>query len=474
MSPRIRRQVRPLIALSVLVVLSTAVAGYILSNQRLRFPLLEPAAFQLLAELSTAQAVMPGQGQTVRVSGVRIGDIGDVELRDGRAIVHLDIDPEFDDLVRTDATAVLRPRTGLKDMFLELDPGSDVAPVAREGWTIPVANTLPDVDLDEITQQLDDDTRSYLQQLVGGAGEGLRGNGDVLNEVLRRFEPTHRDLARVTARVAARRDSLRRLVRSLRRISDVVAERRTDASSLVSNSAAALDSFAREESAVSEALAHLPGALRDTRMALDHVGALGRELRPASDELRPVVRALPAATTALRELAREATAPLREQLRPFAREARPLARALRRPAADLEKAAAPANETARLVNRFFNMLGHNRDGREGPDDPDRDEGFLFWTAWGSHVSSTVWASADAHGPFRATTEQGSCASLQAFAESLGQGDPLLGTALGGLQGVFSDPRVCGASVTRATPFGRRLLGGRLDRKALRAAHRRKR
>ncbi len=471
MSPRIRRQVRPLVALAALVVVATAVGGYILSNQRLRFPLLEPAAFELRAELSTAQAVMPGQGQTVRVSGVRIGDIGDVELRDGRAIVHLDIDPEFDDLVHTDATAVLRPRTGLKDMFLELDPGSDAAPVAHEGWTIPVSNTLPDVDLDEITQQLDTDTRAYLQQLLGGAGEGLRGNGDVLNEVLRRFEPTHRDLARVTSRVARRRDSLRRLVRSLRRISDVVAARRADVSSLVSSSAAALDSFAREESAVSDAVAQLPRALRDTRVALDRVGALGRELGPASDALRPVVRELPAAAMALRELAREATPPLREQLRPFAREARPLARALRRPAADLAAAAKPAHETGRVANRFFNMLGHNRDGREAPEDPDRDEGFLFWAAWVAHLGSTAFTGADAHGPFRSTAEQGNCASLQGFAEMLGQGDPLLGTILGGLQGVFSDPRVCGGSVTRATPFGQRMLGGRLDRKALRAAHR---
>ena len=98
--------------------------GYILHNQRMRFPW-EGKPFQLQAAFSTAQAVTPGQGQTVRVSGVRVGDITKVGLKDGHAVVTLALDPEYKDLVHTDATALLRPKTGLKDMFIELDPGTD-------------------------------------------------------------------------------------------------------------------------------------------------------------------------------------------------------------------------------------------------------------------------------------------------------------------------------------------------------------
>ena len=74
----------------------------------------------------------PGQGQTVRVSGMRVGDVGKVELEDGRARVRMDLEPEYDDLVRSDATVLLRPRTGLKDMFLALDPGTPHASRAVE------------------------------------------------------------------------------------------------------------------------------------------------------------------------------------------------------------------------------------------------------------------------------------------------------------------------------------------------------
>ena len=68
----------------------------------------------------------------------------------------------------------------------------------HEGDQIPVANTAPDIDPDEFLSALDTDTRDYLKLLINGAGKGLEGHGDDLREVFKRFEPLHRDLARVT------------------------------------------------------------------------------------------------------------------------------------------------------------------------------------------------------------------------------------------------------------------------------------
>ena len=178
----------------------------------MRFPFIEEKPFTLQAAFSTAQAVTPGQGQTVRMAGVRIGDISKVKLDNGRAIVTMDLDPQYDDLVHTDATALLRPKTGLKDMFIELDPGSSAAPLAKRNWTLPVQNTLPDINPDEILAALDSDTRDYLKLLVNGAGKGLDRRGADLQEVFSRFEPTYRDIARVTSSVSQRRANLRRLV----------------------------------------------------------------------------------------------------------------------------------------------------------------------------------------------------------------------------------------------------------------------
>ncbi len=181
-----------------MLVVAATVGIYILENQRLRFPLLEDKPFQLKAEFATAQAVTPGQGQTVRVSGVRIGDIAKTELEDGRAIITMDLDREYDELVHTDATALLRPKTGLKDMFIELNPGTTDAPVADEGWTIPVSQHAARRQPRRVPLRAG---RRHARLPEAAAqrrrAAACKGRGDDLRDVLERFEPTYRDLAAV-------------------------------------------------------------------------------------------------------------------------------------------------------------------------------------------------------------------------------------------------------------------------------------
>ncbi len=177
MKRAIRTHAGDFAAILVLLVLSVFVAGYILQKERLRFPFLQSSPFTLNAEFSTAQAVTPGQGQSVRVSGVQIGQIGGVTLKNGVADVQMQIDEKYKRLIHTDASALLRPKTGLKDMFIEVNPGSKSSPVAKPGWTMPVSNTNPDINVDEILGALDGDTRQYLALLVNGAGQGLKGKG---------------------------------------------------------------------------------------------------------------------------------------------------------------------------------------------------------------------------------------------------------------------------------------------------------
>ena len=123
----IRKHRRDFVALLFVVALGVTVAGYVLSNQRLYLPSWVPIVgtdfYTVKAELSSAQAVVPGQGQTVNLGGVKVGDIGKVELGNGRAVVEMKIRRKYAPIYR-DATILLRPKTGLKDMFLSLDPGN--------------------------------------------------------------------------------------------------------------------------------------------------------------------------------------------------------------------------------------------------------------------------------------------------------------------------------------------------------------
>jgi phospholipid/cholesterol/gamma-HCH transport system substrate-binding protein len=424
-------------AIIALGVIAGAVAVYILSNQRLRFPVVEPTPKKLKFEFSTAQAVTPGQGQTVRVSGVRIGDISKAELKEGRAIVTVDIDDEYRDLIHTDATASLRPKTGLKDMFIELDPGSNAAAVAKENYLVPIANTLPDVNPDEVLAALDSDTRDYLRLLVSGAGEGLKGRGHDLQEVFRRFEPTHRDLARVQRAVAKRHTNLRRLIHSLNQLNGELASKDKELATLVKSSAAVFRAFASEQANVTRAVGELPGALKQTTSTLRRVQSLAEILGPTADKLRPAVRALDDANGELTPLAREATPIVRDQIRPFVRNARPVVRSLKPAAQSLAKSTPDLTRSFAVLNHLFNMIGFNQNGREAPGTAARDEGYLFWLAWLSHNGAALFSSSDANGPFRPVTLGAPCSVLRQIADS----NPPLGMVLAPS---LLDPAICGA------------------------------
>jgi phospholipid/cholesterol/gamma-HCH transport system substrate-binding protein len=406
----LRTHARAFVAILGLVALSAVVAWYILDHQRVRFPW-EPASYVLQAEFSTAQAVTAGQGQTVRVSGVRIGDIGDVRLRDGRAVVEMRIDPQYRGMIHTDATALLRPRTGLKDMFVDLQPGSADAPVAKAGWTLPIAATAPDVNLDEVLAELDGDTRDYLKLLISDGGRGLDGRGLDLQEVFARFQPTHRDLARVNGAVAERRRNLRRLISSLNQLNAELASRGEDLTGLVDASAAVLRQFAAEQANVSAAVHELPPTLAETTRSLERVQRFAEALRPAAERLVPAARALPDANAALIPLGREGAPLLREDIRPFVRESRPVVRDLRPSAKGLSRSTPALTTAFAQLNGFFNMLAFNPGGREAPS-ADRQEGYLFWLAWLQHMGTQLFSMSDAHGTLRPLTLGAPCATVR--------------------------------------------------------------
>src|SRR5204863_3093786 len=87
------------------------------------------------------------------------------------------------------ATILMRPATGLKDMFFELDPGTKSAGEVEDGGTIGVANTAPDVNGDEILPALDGDTQAYLRLRLLGGGQRLKGQGKNLGKLLGSLGP---------------------------------------------------------------------------------------------------------------------------------------------------------------------------------------------------------------------------------------------------------------------------------------------
>jgi phospholipid/cholesterol/gamma-HCH transport system substrate-binding protein len=352
----------------------------------------------------------------VRVSGVQIGEIGGVKLQNGMAVVTMQIDQKYKHLLHQNATALLRPRTGLKDMFIEVNPGTTASPAAKPGFTIPVSNTEPDINTDEILSSLDSDTRQYLQLLVNGAGNGLKGKGgSELAGLLERFEPTHRDLARLNSAVAVRGADLQKLVNSLQRLNTALGTKQGQIVTLVNSSSRVFRAFASEDGNISRAVADLPATLNQTTQTLGKVQTFAQELGPAATNLLPAARALPSANQALIDLAGPGASTcqtgspgstcsiVRDQIRPFVRAARPVVRNLRPAAINLAKATPKLSNVFVTLNHFVNMVGYNPG--------DTEHGYLWWLAWLNHNARTLFSVQDANGDFRPLFLQASCATL---------------------------------------------------------------
>jgi phospholipid/cholesterol/gamma-HCH transport system substrate-binding protein len=421
MRTAIRKHARDFAFVLGLVLVSLLVGGYILSNQRFYLPHWVPGLgsdfVDYKAQFSTAQSVTPGQGQTVQVAGVDVGDITKVDLVDGRAVVTMKIRRKYTPIYRN-ATALLRPKTGLNDMVIELDPGSSTAGKAPAGWAVPVSQTLPNVNFDEILSSLDSDTRSYLQLLVGAAGEGLDGQGKALSADLKRFEPTGRYLARLNGALALRDRNIRRAIHNFSLLSVALGAKDDQLAGLVDSSNRVFRAFANQDASLREALRLLPGTLQTTNTTLGKVDELASVLGPTLGRLRPAARALGPALQQTRPFLRQTTPIIRDQLRPFTRQALPVAKVLRPAASDLAVVTPKLTTSLKVLNQLLNELAFNPPGKE--------EGFLFWASWASHAGATVFDTQDAHGPLRHGLVLASCSTLQVLGQ-LSAVVPQLGT-----------------------------------------------
>jgi phospholipid/cholesterol/gamma-HCH transport system substrate-binding protein len=423
----IRKHLPDFLAIIGLLIIAAAVASVILSKQRLALPAWVPVVgqdfFEIEAEMSTAQAVTPGQGQTVNIAGVEVGEISSVKLRDGKAIIGMRIRPKYDRVYK-DASVLLRPKTGLKDMVAELTPGTKGAGPLREGDIIPISQTLPDVNLDEILAALDSDTRDYLQLLLndGAQGLGSEKKGRELAQAIRRLEPTAKYAREINEGLAERRRNLARVVHNFSLLTDELGQRDTQLANFVQNSNAVFDTLASQDASLRQILQKLPGTLETTQTTLGKVKTLADELGPTLEALRPAARALAPSLRSTRPFLRQSTPIIRDEIRPFTRAALPTVQELRPAMRDLAATTPDLTASFEVLNRLLNEVAYNPPG-------DKEEGFLFWQSWVNHAGNAIFSTQDAHGPIRRGLVVLSCSTAQLL-DSVAQANPQLGTLVG--------------------------------------------
>jgi phospholipid/cholesterol/gamma-HCH transport system substrate-binding protein len=405
-------QLKSAVALVLVVAVGLFAGGVIVSHQRINppswVPFIGKSEFTLRAQLDSVQGVLPGQGQAVTVSGVRVGQIGGVDLENGIAVATLRIDERYAH-VYPNATVLLRPKTPLKDMVAELDPGTPSAGRAlKSGALLRTGQTNADVNLDEILASLDRDSRDYLDLLVSDGAQALsNGGGRDLAGVFREFEPLSRHVAKASRLVAQRRVELRRLVGNLSQLAGELGARDQDIVRFVRGSAAVFHRFADQTTSLQRSLDLLPPVLAKSNRALAKVDTLGRTLHTSSTRLEPTARALAPSFRDVVPFFRRLTPVFRDQFRPFAVAVQPETKLLREPTTQLAQATPQLKTLSDVLNAIVNEVAYKSPGK-GAD----KNSFLFYVPWASHDTNSVLGFQDGIGPIQRGEVLVSCQSLQ--------------------------------------------------------------
>ncbi len=415
------------IAIAVLTVAAIVMTLWIFTQQKASLPSWAPLVGEdfvhLTADFSNAQAVTPGQGQAVVISGIQVGKISSVDLEDGHAVVGMDIEPKYLQLIHSDATLLLRPKTNLNDITVEIEPGHGKRHV-EDGHRFPLSQSEPSIQFEAFLSTLDADTQQYLQLLVAGGAQGIGGRGRQLSPAFRRLQPFSHYIADLNRAVAQRRLALANVIHDFGLLTTELGRHDVELERFVTSSKGVLGNFANQQQAIQETLVEFPSTLTALRSALASSDRFSTAARPALLGLIPQAQASVPAFKANERLFKQTTAPIRDQIRPFTRQVRPALTHLNEGASDFHTSVSSFGTSLGAINSLLNELAFKPKGSR--------QSFLFYLPWLNHDLNLTFNLTDAGGPITRGVAMLSCNGSE-LAYELTQLKPYLRTLLQGLR-----------------------------------------
>jgi virulence factor Mce-like protein len=358
-SLEIKRAARPFAVFVVFLTAALAAWSVIIGNIGLSWPW--SSSYETKVALDEASGVVP-QKQAVRLSGIEVGLITDVQLDDGRAVATIRIDEEHAPLYR-DARLRLRPETPLDDMYLDVEKrGTRAAGELGEDDVLPAERTRVPVDIGRVLNVFSADTRTRVEHAIDEYGRALGDRGDDFRRALVQLAPFLAAAKRLTHESAVRREQTARVIHNFRVMTEELADREADLRTLVRSGAGALGELGASQAAVEATIAELPPTLTRLQTSFAALRGATDELDPAFDALRPVAEDLPDGLAALQRLGQTARPSLRAlrrplpQLRALLGELRPTAQGLRESFSELQPVPERLDGFTRLLPPCFPAL----------------------------------------------------------------------------------------------------------------------
>src|SRR5215216_6540813 len=236
------------------------------------------------------------RGNPVQVGGVPVGSVESISISDdGEAEVEMKIDADHRPLrVGTQATIRQFSQSGIANRYVDLKMPPNGSGAIDDGGEIGADRTTTAVDLDELFNTLDPETRKSLQGFFKNQARQFRARGEQANVGFRYLNPALATSSRLFSELSRDTPVLERFLVDSSRLVGTIAERRDDLAALIGNLNTTTRALGDQKLALAESIGRLPPFMRranttfvNLRSTLDEVDPLVEASKPVAKRLGP-------------------------------------------------------------------------------------------------------------------------------------------------------------------------------------------
>ncbi|HEX8645458.1 MAG TPA: MlaD family protein [Thermoleophilaceae bacterium] len=279
---------------------------------------LQPEGYRVKAQMPESTLLV--KEADVRMAGLDVGKVKALKLqRGGGSEVEMEIDPDFAPLPK-DVKAILRQKSLLGQIYIELTPGTRDGPKLDDGDEIPNKAVVEPVELDEIISLFDEETRKNFQGWIREISIAIsNGRSEDLSNAIGNLDDFAAAGSNALRILDEEEPALRRLVKNTGITLNALTERRGQLRELITNANQFFGAVASRDDALAETISIFPTFLDESRITLDRLRVFAnethpliRDLIPVAIELQPTLRDLGALAPDLKDVFRKLDPVIRE------------------------------------------------------------------------------------------------------------------------------------------------------------------
>jgi phospholipid/cholesterol/gamma-HCH transport system substrate-binding protein len=252
---------------------------------------LKPQGYRI--KVAFPEAVQLGLEADVRTAGVTVGKVRakDLDPHGNRTVATLEIDRRFAP-IHTTARAILRQKTLLGETYVEMTPGDPRSPTIPEGHFLRNSQVAPTVELDEIFNAFDPQTRQAFREWQQSLAQGFSGHGQDISDAFGNLPQFATDATTLTQILDQESAPLQRLIRDTGGVFQALTQDEGALHNLIVNSEEVFSATASQNESLAQVFQIFPTFLDESKLTLARLRKFAVATDPLIKDLKPVAHDL--------------------------------------------------------------------------------------------------------------------------------------------------------------------------------------